>query len=42
MQGKVKTYRGWCHCGMIQFEIKSTLSIQPCGATAHCANVKVQ
>jgi hypothetical protein len=25
MQGEMKTYRGACHCGKIQFEIRSTL-----------------
>jgi hypothetical protein len=29
MQGKMKTYRGSCHCGKIQFEIKSTLETSP-------------
>ena len=25
MQGEMRTYRGACHCGKVQFEIESTL-----------------
>ena len=38
MQGEMRTHRGACHCGRVQFEIKSTLDAARTAATARSAN----